>query len=164
MRRHGGRGAVRRVLVLPAWYPWPDRPGHGSFCRDHAVAVSGVHDVVVTAWTSDDRLTAPVAISEAIENGLRTFRIRVRASSHPRLETLEKVLALLIVLGRLRLGGWRADVIHVHEYTAGVPAMIAAVVNRAPMVVSEHSSSLALRRLPGSEMAKLAGFFVAPRS
>ena len=30
----------RRVLVLPAWYPWLDRPGLGSFCRDQAEAVS----------------------------------------------------------------------------------------------------------------------------
>ena len=27
-----------RVLVLPKWYPWPDRPVFGLFCREHARA------------------------------------------------------------------------------------------------------------------------------
>ncbi len=157
--RNGAGGGARRVLVLPEWYPWPDRPGYGSFCRDHALAVSSLHDVVVAAWTSDDRLKAPLAISESVENGLRTFRIRVRASSRPRLETLEKMLAVLVVLGRLRLRGWRPDIVHVHEYAAGVPAVMAALVNRAPIVISEHSSALALRRLPEREMARARRIF-----
>ena len=59
MRRQAERRR-RRILVLPAWYPWPDRPGYGSFCRDQAVAVSRVHDVVVVAWTRDENLTCAV--------------------------------------------------------------------------------------------------------
>ena len=29
-----------RVLVVPKWYPWPDRPVFGAFCREHARALA----------------------------------------------------------------------------------------------------------------------------
>ena len=47
---------------------------------------------------------APFAVSEAEEDGVRTFRIRVRPSSRPGLATVETVLGVLTVLGRLRRG------------------------------------------------------------
>ena len=145
--------------MLPAWYPWPDRPGYGSFCRDQAVAVGRVHDVVVVAWTRDENVSAPFAVSEAEEDGVRTFRIRVRPSSRPRLATVETVLGVLTVLRRLRREGWTADVIHAHEYAVGFPATLAAAVTRAPLVVSEHSSALALGRLPEREVARARRVF-----
>jgi len=30
---------ARRVLVVPKWYPWPDQPVLGLFCREHAHAL-----------------------------------------------------------------------------------------------------------------------------
>ena len=29
-----------RVLVVPKWYPWPDRPVFGIFCREQARALA----------------------------------------------------------------------------------------------------------------------------
>ena len=40
----------RRVLVMPKWYPWPDRPVFGLFCREQARAVAGRNDVRVMAF------------------------------------------------------------------------------------------------------------------
>ena len=40
-----------RILVLPKWYPWPDRPVFGLFCREHARAAALHHDVRVLAFT-----------------------------------------------------------------------------------------------------------------
>ena len=40
-----------RVLVLPKWYPWPDRPVFGVFSREHARAAAVHHDVRVLAFT-----------------------------------------------------------------------------------------------------------------
>ena len=37
------------VLVVPKWYPWPERPVFGMFCREHARALATRHDVVVLA-------------------------------------------------------------------------------------------------------------------
>ncbi len=71
----------------------PTGQGTAVFCRDQAVAVSRIHDVVVVAWTSDETLAAPFTVSEAEEDGLRTFSLRVRPLPVPRLETAERVLA-----------------------------------------------------------------------
>ena len=38
-----------RVLVVPKWYPWPELPVFGLFCREHAAALATRHDVVVLA-------------------------------------------------------------------------------------------------------------------
>lgn len=149
----------RRVLVVPAWYPWPDSPGLGSFCRDQADAVSRLHDVIVLTWRRDGGLDRPFAISEAVEDGLHTFRIRMRPVSRPRLETLLTVLAVVVVLARLMLRGWRADVVHAHEFQVGIPGIAAAALSRAPLIISEHWSALALRRLPEGEIDRARRYF-----
>jgi glycosyltransferase involved in cell wall biosynthesis len=149
----------RRVLVVPAWYPWPDLPGLGSFCRDQAEAVSRLHDVIVLTWRRDTGLSKPFVISEAIEDGLLTFRIRMRPASRPRLGTLLTVMAVLVVLARLTLRGWRADVVHAHEFQVGIPGIVAAAVSRAPLIISEHWSALALRRLQAGEIERARRYF-----
>ena len=42
-----------RVLVLPKWYPWPDRPVFGLFCREQARAAALHNDVRVLAFTPE---------------------------------------------------------------------------------------------------------------
>ena len=68
-----------RVLVVPKWYPWPDRPVLGSFCREQARALSTAHDVVVLAsdavWAPEFRF---FELSDGVEDGLRTLRLRYR--------------------------------------------------------------------------------------
>ena len=44
---------MTRVLVLPKWYPWPDRPVFGLFCREHARAAALHNDVRVLAFTAN---------------------------------------------------------------------------------------------------------------
>jgi glycosyltransferase involved in cell wall biosynthesis len=149
----------RRVLILPLWYPWPDRPGLGSFCREQAHAVSLRHDVVVITWRRDVSLPKPFLISRSVEDGLRTFRIQVRPSSRPRLETFVTMVAVLLVLARLLLRGWRPDVVHAHEFHIGVPGIIPAVVSRAPLIMSEHWSALALGTLPDEELDRARRVF-----
>jgi glycosyltransferase involved in cell wall biosynthesis len=149
----------RRVLILPAWYPWPDRPGFGSFCRDHAHAVSLLHDVIVVTWRRDASVPRPFVISRSVEDGLRTFRIQVRPASHPRLETLITMLAVLSVVARLMFRGWRAHVVHAHEFQIGVPGIMIAVVSRAPLIISEHWSALALGQLPQEELDRARRVF-----
>jgi L-malate glycosyltransferase len=131
----------------------------GSFCRDQAEAVSLLHDVIVVTWRRDASLTRLFVISEADEDGLRTFRIRVRPMRRPRLGTLVTVLAVLVVLTRLILTGWRAHVVHAHEFHVGIPGIVAAVVSRAPLIVSEHWSALALGQLPQGETDRACRFF-----
>ena len=121
--------------------------------------MSLLHDVIVVTWRRDAGLTRLFVISEADENGLRTFRIRVRPMRRPRLGTLVTVLAVLAVVARLILTGWRAHVVHAHEFHVGIPGIVAAAVSRAPLIVSEHWSELALGRLPEGETDRARRFF-----
>jgi glycosyltransferase involved in cell wall biosynthesis len=136
-----------RVIVAPEWYPSPERPGYGSFCREQARAVAEVHDPVVITWASDERLRLPVQVTDAVESGLRTLRIRFRHSSVAKVPTIEKLAGVLIALRRLQREGWSADVVHAHEYIADRPAALASALMRAPLVMSEHASALALGEL-----------------
>ena len=114
--------------------------------------MSLLHDVIVVTWRRDVSLTQPFVISQSVEHGLRTFRIQVRPASRPRLETLITLLAVLSVVVRLMLRGWRAHVVHAHEFQVGFPGIVPAVVSRAPLIMSEHWSALALGDLPQAEL------------
>ena len=49
-----------RVLILPKWYPWPDRPVFGLFCREHARAAALHNDVRVLAFSARAHVGARV--------------------------------------------------------------------------------------------------------
>jgi L-malate glycosyltransferase len=134
-----------RVLVMPEWYPWADQPVHGTFCREQARAVALDHDIRVIAWRAQERMKKPFSVDWADEDGLLTYRIRSRLSGVPRLSFLAKMLGILTVVARLRLSdAWIPDIVHAHEFGAGLPASVVATVSRAPLVITEHSSSVAL--------------------
>lgn len=128
-----------RVLVVPKWYPWPDRPVFGIFCREQARALSRGHDVVVLA---SDAVRSPrfaaFELSDAVEDGLRTLRVRYR---RPRFRPAAmgcQIAAMLAALRRLRREGWRPDIVHAHVYSAGLPALILGRLSGASVVVTEH--------------------------
>lgn len=79
--------------------------------------------------------------------------------ARPRLETLVTTLAVLAVLARLMVTGWRAHIVHAHEFQVGVPGIVAAAVSRAPLIVSEHWSDLAQGLLPLGETNRARRFF-----
>jgi glycosyltransferase involved in cell wall biosynthesis len=141
-----------RVLVVPKWYPWPDRPVFGIFCRDQARALALRHDVVVLA--SDATRDPPFrafAISDSLEDGLRTLRVRYR---RPRLRPLAlgfQILGLLCALRRLRREGWIPEVVHAHVYSAGLAAVPLARRSRAPLVITEHFTGFERGLITGYE-------------
>ena len=128
-----------RVLVVPKWYPWPDRPVLGIFCREQARALARAHEVVVLA---SDAVRSPdfaaFELSDTVEDGLRTLRVRYR---RPRFRPAAmgcQIAGMLVALRVLRRGGWRPEVVHAHVYSAGVPALILGRLSGASVVVSEH--------------------------
>ena len=83
--------------------------------------------------------------------------------ARPRLETLVTTLAVLAVLARLMVTGWRAHIVHAHEFQVGVPGIVAAAVSRAPLIVSEHWSDLAQGRFRLARPTAPAGSFAEQR-
>jgi glycosyltransferase involved in cell wall biosynthesis len=128
-----------RVLVAPKWYPWPDRPVFGIFCREQARAIARQHDVIVLA---SEAVNAPgfavFELRDADEDGLRTLRVRYR---RPRFRPAAmgcQIIGMLVALRRLRRQGWRPEIVHAHVYSAGLPALILGAVSGAKVLVSEH--------------------------
>jgi glycosyltransferase involved in cell wall biosynthesis len=133
----------RRVLVVPKWYPWPDRPVFGIFCREQARAVARTNDVAVIA---SDAVRSPgfraYELSDGVEDGLRTLRVRYRRPW---------LAGMLAALRRLRRDGFRPDVVHAHVYSAALPALLLARRCRAPLVVSEHYTGYQRGLVRGSD-------------
>jgi glycosyltransferase involved in cell wall biosynthesis len=128
-----------RVLVVPKWYPWPDRPVFGLFCREHARALATRHDVVVLASLATPRPGfAAFRLEDAVEDGIRTLRVRYRRPLLRPAAMAFQLLGMLAALRRLRREGWRPDVVHAHVYQAGPPALVLGRLSRAPVAITEH--------------------------
>src|SRR5436305_10386974 len=97
------RRYLMRVLVVPKWYPWPDRPVFGIFCREQARALARGHDVVVLA--SDAVRSPPFRVFEltdALEDGLRTIRVRYRRPRFRPAAMACQLAGMLTAVRRLR--------------------------------------------------------------
>ena len=128
-----------RVLVVPKWYPWPERPVFGIFCREHARALARSHDVAVLASLATPSPDFSLyRLTDEVEDGLRTLRVRYR---RPRVRPLAmacQLAGMLAALWRLRREGFRPDVVHAHVYSAGLPALVLGRLSGARVVVTEH--------------------------
>jgi len=73
-------GAPRRlkVLFIPAWYPSEEYPINGIFIREHAKAAALYHDITVVYAYVDPSLQPwkLCRVSDSMENGIRTIRIK----------------------------------------------------------------------------------------
>ena len=128
-----------RVLVVPKWYPWPDRPVFGIFCQEQARALAGRHEVTVLASEPVRRPSFLVfELSESVEDGVRTLRLRYRRPAFRPAAMAFQIVGMLFALGRLRRAGWRPEIVHAHVYSAGLPALILGRLSGAPVVISEH--------------------------
>lgn len=128
-----------RVLVVPKWYPWPDRPVFGIFCREQARALARRHDVVVLA---SDAVRSPdfrvCDLADAVEDGLRTIRVRYRRPAFRPAAMACQLAAMLVALRRLRRERWVPEIVHAHVYSAGLPAVLLGRLSGASVVISEH--------------------------
>jgi L-malate glycosyltransferase len=152
-----------RVLITPDWYPWPEQPLTGVFCREQAQAVARVADVAVLTWRLDTRLRAPFRLDESDDDGLRTFRVRYTQTRIPRSGFGFKLAGSLKALAALRRRGWTPDVVHAHEYGAGPVALSLGALTRAPVVFSEHYTGFALGALPERERRRARWAFERAR-
>lgn len=140
------------VLVLPTWYSTPAHPIAGVFVRDQALAVARRQRVVVLYNEGPARnVTRLFVVRDGEEGGLRTVRLRHRASALPRASTALAVAGLAASLGRLRRDGFTPDVIHAHTLGAAAAALVLGRACGVPVVVSEHWSAFALGTLSAWE-------------
>jgi glycosyltransferase involved in cell wall biosynthesis len=147
---------VTRVLILPKWYPWPDRPVFGLFCREQARAAALANDVRVLAFTPEPMRGASLyRVWEDLEEPVPTTRLVYR---RPRVRALAMGTQLVGMEAALRSwGGWRPEVIHAHVFEAGFPAVLLGKRLGCPVVVSEHFTAFQRGLVRGLDL-RLARF------
>ncbi len=148
-----------RVLVVPKWYPWPDKPVLGLFCREHARALVGRHDVVVLASRATPSPGFPIyRLTDEMEDGLRTMRVLYRRPRVRALAMVCQIAGMLAALERLRREGFRPDVVHAHVFSAGLPALVLGRLSRAVVVITEHYTGFQRGLIRGADLltARLA--------
>ncbi len=148
-----------RVLVVPKWYPWPERPVFGIFCREQARALARRHDVVVLASQAvRDPGFAVFELRDAVEDGLRTLRVRYRRPRFRPAAMACQLAGLSSALIRLRRDRWRPEIVHAHVYSAGLPALIIGRLSGARVVITEHYTGFVRGKIAGYDLltARLA--------
>ena len=148
-----------RVLVVPKWYPWPELPVFGLFCREHAAALATHHDVVVlaTLFTPDPPDFRVFKLTDEVEDGLRVLRVRYRRTRLRPLALVCQLVGMAAAVRRLRSEHWRPDVVHAHVYSAALPALAVGRASRALVAVTEHYTGFGRGLITGSER-RLARF------
>lgn len=145
--------ATERVLVVPKWYPWPDRPAFGTFTRDHALALARRFDVAVLAFTPVSRGLGlrGFSLEDGVEDGLRTLRLRYRRPAVRETSMAFQVAGMLAALRRLQRSGFRPDVVHAHVFQAGFPALFLGRATGAPVAITEHYTGFERGMVTGSD-------------
>ncbi len=145
----------------------------GIFIRDHARAAAMNHEVVVLYASPISEKNASPSVSECVDNGIRTIRLH-----YPHVRSQESVRSLFTVTNslissaagirnqfshcrtvsetvrRLEREGWRPDLIHVHVYSAGLPAVFLNRKLKIPFIITEHWSGFPRRLLSASGKIK----------
>jgi glycosyltransferase involved in cell wall biosynthesis len=148
-----------KVLFVTNWYPTDKEPAKAVWVREQAKAAQLYDEVVVLHCAGPDvglrkmwRIESETA--ENLCEGVRTWRMWYRPSPIPRTSYLAYFWSILRSCQYIAGRGFRPDLIHVHVYDAGAPAIAFARLNRIPVVVSEHFSAFPRRTLNRLDLCK----------
>ncbi len=116
--------------------------------REQALTVAAGNEVVVL-HLADRRVGAGLPhLEEEMDGPLRTLRVRHGAPPAPR--TVVNLWAVAAAVRRLRHTGFDPDLLHAHEFGAGLAAVVAGRLLRRPVIVSEHFSGFARESVHGT--------------
>lgn len=147
-------GKRLRVLHIAGWYPSQKNPINGIFVKEHVKATALYCDVVVLHGECTGGMHDVYQVEESMEEGIRTLRIAYRKSPVPRTTSALYIWAVFSVFRKLLKEGFRPDVIHAHEYSAAVPAVLIGRLYGIPVVVTEHYSGFPRGLVRGVERLK----------
>ncbi|MFC2020397.1 glycosyltransferase family 4 protein [Chloroflexota bacterium] len=145
-----------KVLFLPGSYPSEIHPISGVFIKEHAGAASLYNDIRVI-YAYPDPSPQPGGLyrnSESVEDGITTMRVRYgRRLMIPGM--LLRYLGIFTAFRRLVKESWKPDIIHAHFFAAGVPALILRKMYKIPVIITEHTTSVATHSLSAFERKRL---------
>ena len=148
-----------KILFITNWYPSREEPLKAIWVREHAKSVLPHDDVAVLHCVEPEaklkeRWRLEAESDEDLLEGVPTYRMRYRKSPLPNVTYFVYLWSVFQVFKRIVREGFRPDIIHVHVYDAGAPAVLIAKLNRIPVVVAEHFSSFPRRLLGPRDLAK----------
>jgi len=145
-----------KILFLPAWYPSEKNPVAGIFIKEYAKAVSLYNEVVVLYSEGNNRKLKKIwdTISDKSEDSIRTIRIQHRSFFIPKVTYLLYLLSIKKTFRKLLKENWMPNIIHVHVYSVGVPAIILGKIYKIPVVITEHFSAFSRHALARTEAIK----------
>jgi len=151
-----------RILLTPWWYPSKEDPVMGTFVREHAKAISLHCDVVVlySSLASTPMRGLYQIGSDVVEEDIRTVRISYRRLPIPKTTFLAYMSSILGGHQYLVQRDFRPDVLHAHEFNAGVAAVLVGKLRRTPVVITEHWSGFPMGLLSPTQR-RLARFAFA---
>ncbi|MHA6627596.1 glycosyltransferase family 4 protein [Pseudonocardia sichuanensis] len=148
-----------RVLMVSWEYPPVVVGGLGRHVHALAVELAAAgHEVVVLSRqpAGSDAETHPT--TDEVRDGVRVLRV---AEDPPHLEFERDMVAWTLAMGHgmlraalTRLGTWRPDVLHAHDWLVAHPAIALADVLEVPLVVTIHAT----------EAGRYAGWLSTPLS
>jgi glycosyltransferase involved in cell wall biosynthesis len=143
---------------MPKWYPWPDRPVFGLFCREQARAAALRNDVRVLAFTPEP-MSGRALFRTWADPGepVPTQRLVYRRPALRPAAMVTQLIGMRAVLRGLARAGWRPEVIHAHVFEAGFPAVLLGRRLGCPVVVSEHFTAFQRGLVRGADL-RLARF------
>jgi len=135
-----------KVLFITNWYPTKEEPVKAVFVREYAKAVRLYDDIVVLHCVGSDlnlkRLwRMEQEPDERLREGIPTYRVWYRPSPIPKTSYFIYLWSIFRTFRHIVNQGFRPDIIHVHFYDAGGPAVLIGKLNHIPVVITEHFSS-----------------------
>lgn len=148
-----------KILFITNWYPSREEPLQALWAREHAKAALLHDDVAVLHCVGPETKLGALWRVEAenveeLREGVPVYRARYRRSPIPGTTYLVYLWSVFHAFRHLVREGFRADIIHVHVYDAGAPAVVLAKLNRIPLVVTEHFSAFPRRLLGPLDLVK----------
>jgi glycosyltransferase involved in cell wall biosynthesis len=148
-----------KVLFITNWYPSREQPLKAIWVREQVKSVQLHDDVAVLHCVGPEAKLRKLWRIEAesdeeLRDGVSTYRIWYRHSPVPRTTYLIYLWSIFAGFKHIVRRGFRPDIIHVHVYDAGAPAVYIAKLNGIPVVVAEHFSSFPRRLLGPLDLVK----------
>lgn len=135
-----------KILFVTNWYPSKQHPVTAVWAREHAKAAAIYDDVLVLHGAGPDHALERAwkieqETDEKLKEGIPVYRVWYRPAPVPQISYLIYLWRMFRAFRHIGREGFRPDIIHVHVYDAGGPAVLIGKLHGIPVVVSEHFSS-----------------------
>jgi glycosyltransferase involved in cell wall biosynthesis len=130
-----------KVLFLPTWYPWPEKPIHGIFVQEHAKAAQLFDDVAILCGKPAPITNRCVRVHPSVEEELPTFRFTYPEVPVPYTFWLSYIWGVYRAFREVLRRWGRPDVIHTQEPYSAMAGLLLHYLYNIPYVVSEHCSA-----------------------